>query len=63
MLAGVRKVRVSNEFMEKPAPPPPRCPKCAQPMRLIRRTARFGRLPELFTFECAACGLSHTEAS
>jgi hypothetical protein len=26
-------------------------------------TARFGGLPELFTFECSACGVSHTEAS
>jgi hypothetical protein len=34
-----------------------------QPMRLIRRTARFGALPELFTFECSSCGVSHTEAS
>ena len=63
MLADVRNVRISDECVTKHAPPSPRCPKCAQPMRLIRRTARFGPLPELFTFECAACGASHTEAS
>jgi hypothetical protein len=41
---------------------PPRCPSCAQPMRLARRTSRFDGLPELATFECRACGVSHTEA-
>jgi hypothetical protein len=35
------------------------CPSCAQPMRLVRRTPRFGGLPELVTFECESCGLSH----
>jgi transcription elongation factor Elf1 len=38
-----------------------RCPRCAQPMKLIRRTQRFGGLPDLCTFECQACGMSHTE--
>src|SRR5262245_18721268 len=38
-----------------------RCPRCAQPMKLIRRTQRFGGLPDLYTFECQACGMSHTE--
>ena len=41
---------------------PPRCPSCAQPMRLIKRTPRFDGLPELATFECRACGVSHIEA-
>jgi hypothetical protein len=41
---------------------PPRCPSCAQPMRLTRRTARFEGLPEVVTFECRACGVSHIEA-
>ena len=63
MLADVRNVWTSDECVTKPGPQPPRCPKCAQPMRLIWRTARFGGLPELFTFECTACGVSHTEAS
>jgi hypothetical protein len=39
----------------------PRCVGCAQPMRLIRKTLRFGRLPDLYTFECQACGESHIE--
>jgi hypothetical protein len=30
-------------------------------MKLIRRTQRFGGLPDLCTFECLACGMSHTE--
>jgi hypothetical protein len=38
-----------------------RCQRCAQPMKLVRRTQRFGGLPDLCTFECAACGISHTE--
>jgi len=52
-----------NDSDDKSAAKPPRCPKCAQPMRLVRRTPRFGGLPELFTFECPACGVSHFEAS
>ena len=36
-----------------------KCPSCAQRMRLIQRTRRFGELPEnLCTFECRACGVS-----
>jgi hypothetical protein len=30
-------------------------------MRLARITSRFGDLPDLYTFECQACGLSHIE--
>jgi len=52
-----------NDPGDKTAPKPPSCPKCAQPMRLIRRTPRFDGLPDLFTFECPICGMSHTEAS
>jgi len=40
------------------APIPLRCPSCAQPMQLIRRTQRFSELPDLCTFECGACGVS-----
>jgi hypothetical protein len=35
------------------------CPSCTQPMRLVPRTPRLGGLPELMTFECEPCGLSH----
>jgi hypothetical protein len=42
-------------------PAAPRCPRCAQPMRLVRRTPRFGGLPDLYTFECQSCEISHTE--
>ena len=41
---------------------PPRCPSCAQPMRLAKRVTRFDGLPDLATFECRACGVSHIEA-
>jgi uncharacterized protein CbrC (UPF0167 family) len=30
-------------------------------MRLIRKTLRFGGLPDLYTFECEACGETHVE--
>ena len=39
----------------------PLCPSCAQNMRLIRRTQRFGTLPDVCTFECRGCGVSHFE--
>ena len=42
-------------------PAAPRCPRCAQPMRIARRTPRFGGLPDLYTFECRSCEISHTE--
>jgi hypothetical protein len=31
-------------------------------MRLVRITSRFGGLPDLYTFECRACGVSRIEA-
>jgi hypothetical protein len=42
-------------------PAPARCPSCAKPMRLVRKTIRFNGLPDLCTFECQACGVSHIE--
>ena len=47
----------------KYAPRPPHCPACAQVMRLARLTSRFGDLPDLYTFECRACGVTHIEAA
>jgi hypothetical protein len=45
-----------------PKPPrPPRCIGCARPMQLVRRTPRFGGLPDLYTFECRTCGEWHIE--
>src|SRR5262249_50435835 len=61
--AAVVSSSMLNDPGDKTAPKPPSCPKCAQPMRLIRRTPRFDGLPDLFTFECPICGMSHTEAS
>jgi hypothetical protein len=40
---------------------PPRCFSCARPMQLVRRTPRFGGLPDLCTFECRECGVWHIE--
>jgi hypothetical protein len=49
------------ELSDKCAPASPHCPACAQVMRLARMTSRFGDLPDLYTFECRACGVSHIE--
>ena len=49
----------SSQFVSKP----PSCPNCAQIMRLARITSRFDDLPNLYTFECRACGVSHIEAA
>jgi hypothetical protein len=51
------------ERSNKCAPKQPHCPSCAQIMRLARITTRFDDLPELYTFECQACGVSHIEAA
>jgi len=32
-------------------------------MQLVRITSRFEELPDLYTFECRACGLSHIETA
>ena len=49
----------TNQFVSKP----PRCSSCAQIMRLVRITSRFGDLPDLHVFECRACGVSHIEVA
>ena len=51
------------ERSSKCAPKQPHCPSCAQIMLLARITSRFDDLPELYTFECRACGVSHIEAA
>ena len=50
------------ERSNKYTPRTPLCPSCAQIMRVARITSRFGGLPDLYTFECRACGVSHIEA-
>jgi hypothetical protein len=52
---------MSCKLSDKSAPTSPRCPACRQAMRLARVTSRFGDLPDLYTFECQACGVSHIE--
>jgi hypothetical protein len=37
------------------------CPSCAQIMRLVRQTQRFGKLPDVCTFECRDCGVSYVK--
>jgi hypothetical protein len=46
---------------ERSAPKSPLCPSCAQVMRLAGITSRFDDLPDLYTFECRGCGVSHIE--
>jgi hypothetical protein len=48
--------------MRYQSPKPPLSPSCAQIMQLARVTQRFGDLPDLYTFECRACGVAHIEA-
>jgi|SRR5215470_17232843 len=50
-----------HELSDKCAPASPHCPACGQVMRLARITSRFGDLPDIYTFECRACGVSHIE--
>jgi len=50
------------ELSDKCAPAPPHCSACAQAMRLVRITSRFDDLPDLYVFECRACGVSHIDA-
>jgi hypothetical protein len=45
----------------KSAPKAPRCVNCARPMQLLRRTSRFGALPDLCSFYCLACDEWHVE--
>ena len=45
------------------APASSHCPGCGQTMRLARIASRFGDLPDLYVFECRACGVSHIEAA
>ena len=49
-----RPSRECTNMAEQPTPPA--CPRCSQPMRLIRVTPKIGPLPELFTFKCLSCG-------
>jgi hypothetical protein len=48
--------------MRYQSPKPAPCPSCAQVIQLARVTSRFDDLPDLYTFECGACGLAHIEA-
>jgi len=52
-----------NEHSDKYTPRPPLCPSCAKTMRLARTTWRFENLPDRYTYECRACGLSYIDAA
>ena len=52
-----------REHSNKNTPRRPLCPSCAQIMQLVRATSRFEELPDLYMFECRACGLSHIETA
>ena len=41
--------------------PTVKCPSCATPMQLVRRTSRFGGLTDLYSFYCLACDAWHVE--
>jgi hypothetical protein len=61
---GLRTASVMrNEHSGKYAPRPPLCPSCAKTMRLARTTWRFENLPDRYTYECRACGLSYIDAA
>jgi hypothetical protein len=47
----------TNKF----APNAPRCINCTKPMQLLRRTSRFGGLPDLYSFYCVTCDEWHVE--
>ena len=51
-----------NESSGKYAPRPPLCPSCDQIMRL-GRIPRSRDLPDVYIFECRACGVSDIEAA
>jgi hypothetical protein len=46
---------------DKSLPKAPRCHRRARPMQLLRRTSRFGGLPDLCSFYCCACDEWHVE--
>jgi hypothetical protein len=48
---------------EHSAPKSPLCPSCAQSIRLAGITSRSDDLPDLYTFECRGCDVSHIEAA
>ena len=52
---------MDGKFTNKSAPQPPSFHSCARPMQLLRRTSRFGGLPDLYSFYCLACDEWHVE--
>ena len=49
------------KYTNKAALKPPCCVNCARPMQLLRRTSRFGGLPDLYSFYCVTCDDWHVE--
>jgi hypothetical protein len=50
---------MDGKYTNKSAPEPPRCHSCARPMQLLRKTSRYGELPDLYSFYCLACDEWH----
>lgn len=50
-----------DKHANKSAPKLPRCVSCAKPMQLLRRTSRYGGLPDLYSFYCVTCDEWHVE--
>ncbi len=46
---------MDGKYTYKSAPKPARCHSCARPMQLVRRTSRYGGLPDLYSVYCVAC--------
>jgi hypothetical protein len=61
MSVSFRERVMRENYINESAPKSPRCPSCAKPMQLIRRTSRFGGLPDLYSFYCSACDEWHIE--
>jgi hypothetical protein len=52
---------MTDNYASKSALKPHRCLSCARPMQLLRRTSRFGGLPDLYYFYCVTCDEWHVE--
>ena len=48
---------MDGKYTNRTAP----CLNCARPMQLLRKTSRFGGLPDLYSFYCLACDEWHVE--
>jgi hypothetical protein len=52
---------MDDKYTNRSAIKSSRCVNCARPMQLLRKTSRFGGLPDLYSFYCVACDEWHVE--